>query len=204
VLERIEQCAAVEGVDARIDLADRKLCRIRIARHLRLDDAHERPVVVAHDPPVAGGIEGRRGDDRRGGPCLAVCPRELDQHLRLDQRHVPRQHDHGRVALDIRRGRRDSIGRPPRLLLNGGGHPTQKLGIDAARGHHHHRLSPAEGGASRLHAPQQQRLPAEVVRELRCGRAHPRSRAGGEDDDRRGGHLREPNYTCGGTCWGVV
>ena len=71
-LERAQQRAAVEQVQAGVDLADRELLLGRVAGGLRLDHALDAPLGVADDAPVAGRVLELHARDRRGGAGLRV------------------------------------------------------------------------------------------------------------------------------------
>ena len=109
--ERVEQRAPVEREDRAVDLADRELLLRRIARRLRLDDALDVAVVVAHDAAVAARVVERHRRHRGGGAVLGVRPHELRERGGRDERHVARQDEHRAGRVDL--ARRPPVRAPP-------------------------------------------------------------------------------------------
>ena len=175
------QRGAVEHVEARVVLADGELVGGRVAR---LDNAVDRPVGAADDPPVGGGVLDDRGE-HRGRPALgAVLGDHPGDQLGGQQRRVAARDDH-RVARRVE-GREADLGRVPgaellllhRHLHAGGQRVAHHLG---AVTDHHHRVghpAPVEG----VEHPADHRAPGDRVHHLRQRRSHPGSLAGGEDD----------------------
>jgi hypothetical protein len=121
----------------------------------------------------------------------AVRSQQLAQDVGADQRHVGREHDRDAVAVDqIRRGG-DRVGGPERLGLDRQLEPAPGAiapGIERARqpvvGTDHDDDPSLRGRPRGLERPGEERAPAQLVRELRRGRSHPRPATGGEDDNR--------------------
>ncbi len=192
--ERVEQLAAVERVDAAVDLADLQLGRGRVAGLLRLDDALDGAVGRAHDAAVAGRVRQHHRQHRRRGGLLDVGRRERVQRGARHQRHVAVEDDHRRVAVDLAGRGLDRVGRAARLLLDGEhdvvGEPRRERAIGAADDDDLGRAR----GAGRVDGPAEQRSATERVQQFRrCG-THARSLARREDDDDRSGHVRHRSH----------
>ena len=187
-LERVEQRGPVEREDRAVDLADRELLRGRVAGGLRLDDALDVAVVVAHDAAVAGRVVEHHRRHRGGGAVLGVRP-----------------HERASIAAGVTSGTSPGSTRtassasicpaaawtaPP--VPSGSGCTTRvtpsgslpSSGWRPSRRPRRGRRRPQRGGDR----PADERAPAERVQHLRKLGAHAGALAGGEDDGGEGGH----------------
>ena len=112
-LERLEQVAARERVDAGVDLADRLLLRGRVAGRLGLHHPLDVAVGGAHDAAVARGVLELHGRHRGRRAAVLVGARERVDRLGGDQRARRRR---GRARCRRRRcaPRRSAPRRPCR------------------------------------------------------------------------------------------
>jgi hypothetical protein len=187
--QAVAQRGRVEGVDPGVDLVDLPLLRRRV---LVLDDPGDRAVVTRDDPPVPGRVGHPRGQHGHRIALLVVRGDQLQQRLRLQQRHVTRRH-HDR-AVEVRRygaqAGPDRVTGAQLLLLDGGLHSwvdVLEVRLDqlAAVADHDHQVLRVEctGGD---HGVPDETAPADLVQHLRGRRFHPGSQTGGHDHDRRG------------------
>ena len=164
--ERGEQRAAVEQVEARVDLADRELLLGRVARGLGLDDALDAPLRVADDAAVAGRVLELHARDRRRGAGLLVRGDQRGDRLAGDERHVAVDDQHGRGRVDRAGGGGDRVAGAAGLRLDRdldvagevlGEPPLGVVDDDDALG---------AGRAGRQQRPQDHRPPADRVQHL--------------------------------------
>jgi hypothetical protein len=186
--QRGQQLAALEQVEAGVDLPDRELLRGRVAGGLRLGHALDRAGGVAHHASVAGGVIELHAGDRRGRARVLVGADELGDRRAGDQRHVAVDDEHRRRAVDQLGGGQHRVTGPARLVLDrdldvGGQvlaqHPLRVVDDDHAL---------RTGGTRREQRPEDHRAPADRVQDLGQRGAHPGPLTRGEDDHGRGGH----------------
>ena len=188
LLQRLEQVAARERVDAGVDLADRLLLGRRVAGRLGLHHPLDAALRVAHDAPVAARVLELHRRHRGRRAALLVGARERGDRLGGDQRHVAVEHEHGGVGVDLVRRRADGVAGAVGLLLDR--HLDvlgQRLGERALRPVDDHDPAGARL-AGRGDRPLDHRAPAQRMQHLRHRRAHPGPLARGEDQDGGSGH----------------
>ncbi len=184
--QHTEQRRAVEHVYAGVDLADLQLGVACVAGLLGLDDARDRPAGVAHDPAVAARVLEHGGGHRGGGAAVGVRLYELGDRVGADERNVAAEHDRRRAGLDQIGGRAHRPAGPVRALLHGQLDSLgQHVGKRPRRRIDHHD-APRAGRERGAHRPQHHRDAAQLVQNLRRGRAHTRTLACGQDQDGRG------------------
>ncbi len=164
--QRCEQRAAVEHVQAGVDLADRELGLGRVAGGLRLDDALDVAVGAAEHAAVAARVLELHRRQRRGGAGLLVRGDDRGDRLARDQRHVAVQHDHGALPdrsgrprpRRRRRSRAAAAGSPPRRRRAGARRAAAWIVDDD---------HPLRSGLARgEQRPQDHRSPADRVQDL--------------------------------------
>jgi hypothetical protein len=187
-VERGEQGAAVEHVQAGVDLADRELLGGRVAGDLGLGDPLDGSVAVADHAPVAGRVVELHRGERGGGVQLVVRGDGGRDRLARDQRHVAVHDDDGRAGVDAARRGGDGVAGPARLLLDHGldavGQVLGEQPLGVVDDDHPRR----PGLACREQRPLDQRPPADRVQDLGQRGAHPGPLTRGEDDHGRGWH----------------
>ena len=158
------------------------------SRVLRLDDAQERAAPVAHDAPVATGVE-LIGREDGGARALGL----LGSHQTLDlgrrnERMIRGQHHHRPVG-HLLPSREHRGSRALALdLLDDHDVVRKPFGYALARPNHAHHRARA-GVAGGVHDPLDHRFTADPVQHLGGAGVHPRAVAGGHDQDREGlGH----------------
>ena len=187
LLKRVEQRAAVEGVDARVDLADGQLRFGRVAGGLGLHDPRDAAVGVADHAAVAGRVLERHRGHRGRGRATRVGVGELADCGGRDKGDVAGEDDHGAIAVDVLRGGQHRVTGAARLGLHGEldavGQPALERPVGTADDDDLVGVRPAGGGDR----PRDHRTAAEVVQHLGRSRAHPGPLSGGEDHDGRVG-----------------
>ncbi len=126
--EGVGEQGAVEGEDARVDLADRAL---GVGGVLVLDDGRHGAAGVADDASVAGGVGDLGGQHGDGVAVGLVRPREPGQGLAGQQRGVAADDDHGAgdAAAELFEGHADGVPGAVLLVLDGGA----DVGVDAGQ-----------------------------------------------------------------------
>jgi hypothetical protein len=117
-VERGQERAAVEDVEAGVDLSDGELLGRRVARGLGLHHAVDGAVGGADHAPVAARVVELHRGDRRGGARIGVGGNGGGDRLAGDERHVAVDHDHRRVGVDLRRRGGDGVAGAERSLLD--------------------------------------------------------------------------------------
>ena len=183
----------------------------RVARALRLDDALHPAVGVADDAAVPARVLERHRDDRRRGAGGAVGVDERAQRRRGDERRIAVEDEHGRVAVDLVRGREQRTAGPVRLGLHREHDAVRQAPVERAVGRADDDDLRGAGLERGGDGPVDHRPAADVVEHLRRARAHARSLAGRQDHDGGGGHgtqvrgrpghrIRRFAATCGPRC----
>ena len=186
--ERLDEVAARERVDARVDLADRLLLGGRVARRLRLDDALDAAVGRADHAPVARRVLELHRRHRRRRAALLVCVGERGDRLGGDQRHVAVEHEHGVVGADVARGRAHRVAGPVGLLLHRELHAVGERTLEPPLRPVDHHDPPGPGLLRGVDRPADDRPPADRVQDLRRVGLHTRALARGEDQHGGSGH----------------
>ena len=114
--QRGEQGAAVEGIHAGVDFADRELLGGGVALGLGLDDPLDAAVLVSDDAAVLGGVVELHRGHRRRRAALLMRGHEVRDRVRGDQRNVAGEHDDGRAGVDVRAGGGDGVTGPLGLV----------------------------------------------------------------------------------------
>ena len=184
LLEHGHQRAAVERVDAGVDLADLQLLGRRVAgAALGLDHALHR-AVGGPDHAAVGArvVELHRGHRRRGAGALVRLDERGDR-LAGEQRHVAVDHHHGAGRADQRGGGRHGVTGAPGLLLDRDLDALGQMLGELALGivdHDHPRGAGRPRGGNR---PGDDRPPAQGMQDLGDCRAHAGPLARCEDHD---------------------
>ena len=203
--QRGAQRADVEGVDARVDLADGPLLRGGVGL---LDDRDDLAVLRAQDPAVARRVRQRRGQHGHRGRLTAVRLDQGGQRVGVQQRDVAGGHHDDAGEIVRQRGQPAQCGVPGAQLLLLHGQldgPAQLLGqltdhradAFAVLAEHHDKV----GGRDLRDGMQGVRdhaASAEAVQHLGNVGAHPGAGARGQYQDRRlavCGHRTSP--VCG-------
>ncbi len=187
-VERVEQRAAVEAVQAGVDLADGQLGLRRVAGRLRLHHALHPALRVAHDAAVARRVLELHRGERGGGLRGRVRLDEARDRLGGDQRHVAVDDHDGRAAVDVARRGGDGVPRAARLLLDGDLDAVGEVAVEAALRVVDDHDAVGAGGLRREQGPEDHRAPADRVEDLGERGAHARPLARGEEDHGGGGH----------------
>ena len=201
LLQRLQQVAARERVDAGVDLADRLLLGRRVAGRLGLHHPLDAALRVAHDAPVAARVLELHRRHRGRRAALLVGARERGDRVGGDQRDVAVEHEHGGAGVDLVGRRADGVAGAVRLLLDR--HLDvlgQRVGQRALRPVDDHDPAGARL-AGRGDRPLDHRAPAQRMQHLRYRRAHPGPLARGEDQDGGSGHR---GIVVSASPWGVV
>ena len=194
--EALTQHDRVEGVDARVDLADVE--RVRELRVpglaggesvLVLDDAGDGTGFVAQDAAVAGRVLDLRGQHGDGVAARLVRARQVDEGLRREQRHVAVGDEDGAAQV----GRQDVEGAlggaagALDLVLIGDRRARLELldvrGDDVALVTHDDREMLRLRAACRVDGVAEQAAATDRVQHLRDVGLHASALACGEDDD---------------------
>ena len=187
-LERGEEVAAGERVDAGVDLADRLLLGGRVAGLLRLDDALDAAVGRPDDAAVAARVLELHRRHRGRGAALLVRLRERGDRLGGDERHVAVEHEHGVVRADLVGGGAHGVAGAVRLLLDrhldAVGQRVGELALRPVDDHDAAGAGFARGGDR----PLDHRAPADRVKDLGQVRAHAGALARSEDQHGGSGH----------------
>jgi hypothetical protein len=207
--QRVDEEPSVEGEDAAVDLAHRRLLRRRL---LLLDDRGHRPVLAAQHPAVAErvvDIGGEHGDGSAPLLVLEVVRDEPAERLALEQGGVTGHHDDHPVRRTGGSGERLQ-GDPDRvagalLSLLDGEQRTRHLVQDvrpdllAAVADHRDQVLRVDVQRSGEHVADHAAA-AQLVEHLHPLRLHPGPAAGRQDDDRRGSGPVGGGFGHGGSC----
>ena len=187
--ERGDQRAAVERVDAGVDLADLQLLGGRVAGRLGLGHAQDRAVAVADDAPV--GARARRAPSspssppRRAASCAST--RALIASA-VSSATSPLMTTTVAVGSSSEAAAATASPVPARLLLDRDLDALRQMVLEPPLRVVDHDHPPGAGVARRLHRPRDQRPPAQRMEDLGDGGAHAGALAGGEDHDGGFGH----------------
>ena len=186
--ESVEESVRVEHVGAEVDLVRGQLLRGEALGVLRLDDALHVARRVAHDAPVARGIDLVRGEQGRAGPVLLVLCEQPLELLGGDQGVIAGQHQDRTRLHRVARGQDGGTRALPLTLLGHLDAVGKALGNAVARPNH--RDHPLGAGRPRgIGDPLHERLAGNPMKNLRSIRKHASALAGGHDEDReRRGH----------------
>ncbi len=207
--QRLEERLECEHEDPRVHLPDLPLGLRRVALLLGLDDLHDPAVAIPDDPPVAGGVIEHRRRHRRGGSGGGMGLDQLGDRLGADERDIAAEDQHRGPGIETLPQLPDRVpdgpARPVGALLDGELDPGGKhaLGRPLAR------VDDDDPSGARLesghHRPEDHRAPADLVQDLGGARAHPRTSAGGEDQNGGCTHSQDARRWPGGPggSWGA-
>ena len=181
IADPVPEPGDIEGVQPGVDLGNRQFGGCRV---LRLDDAFDVAAGTADDPPEPAGIDGVNRQDRDRGVLLGPQLEQLDQQVRVDERHVTVEHEevgpfggHGRQRGPHR------VAGAARLVLQGkDGLVGERRANGGGRGRDDDDRLAARRGPCRVDDVSEHRPAQDRMQQLRRPRSHPRAEARGEDD----------------------